>query len=286
MPKFQRNYRITIDLNDGGQAIVIEPPFTIDFSIQRNSLASPNTMSLNIYNLSPATRSNIFQDRYILGTYKRIIVEAGYGDNISTIFSGAIFQASSVLRGTEVVTNITARDGFFDIANTTSYRTIEAGQTNREVISSLAGDFEFISQGEIGGVEKTINRAVVLEGNTYNNIKKYSEGDVYVDLEKMHVLSNNQVLSDAVFVLNAETGLLETPERQDTYLSVTSLFEPRIKVGQIVEIESEISPIYNGQYKAVGVTHQGTISQAVSGKLISKFSLLLGGSIFGGFSAI
>ena len=286
MLKFGRQYRLTIDLNDGGNSIVIEPPFTINFNIQRNTMAVANSMSLSIYNLSANTRSRIFQDRYRIGQYKKITLEAGYDDSLFTVYSGSIFQAASVLRGTDVITNIVSRDGYFDMANAQSNRGFEEGTSTNAILKSLASDFEFVELGKFGGEDVTMTRPVIVEGNTYENIKTYSNNSVFIDLGKVNILADNQVVSDTVFVLNADTGLLETPQREDAYLTVETLFEPRVSMGSVVAIESEINPIYNGQYKVIGVNHQGTISEAVGGSLTSKFALFLGAQLFGGFESV
>lgn len=284
--KFNRNYRLTIDLNDGSGAIIIEPPFTIDFNITRTAMATLNSMNLTIYNLSEKTRRRIFQDRYQIGNYKRVVLEAGYGDDLSTVYSGSIFEAHSALIGSDIQTNITSRDGFVDIASTQTNKTFAAGTTLRDLSEQLINDFPNIARGVIGGDNSTFQRPVTVEGNTYDSLRKYSRNNVFVDQERVNILSPNQTTDDPVILLNSDTGLLETPQREETFLSITTLFEPRINMGQIVELESEITPVYNGQYKVLGVTHTGTISEAVAGQLTSRINLFIGSQLFGRFQQV
>lgn len=284
--KFNRKYRLTIDLNDGSGAIIVEPPFTIEFNIQRAAMASVNSMSLAIYNLSEKTRSRIFQDRYQIGSYKRITLEAGYGESLTQVYSGSIFQAHSELAGPDIKTNIVSRDGYFDAVSTQSNRSFAAGTTLRGLLSDLTGDFPNLKKGSIGGDDITFDRPVTVEGNTYETIKKYSRNQVFIDNERVNVLNPNQVIDRPVFLMNADTGLLETPKREDTFLTITTLFEPRITIGQIIELDSLITPIYNGQYKVIGASHGGVISEAVSGTLKSTFNLFLGSQLFGRFQPV
>ena len=284
--KFNRNYRLTIDLNDGGQAIVIDPPFTIDFSIQRTAMSQLNHMNLTIFNLAEKTRQRIFQDRYRIGNYKSVILEAGYGDSLSTLYKGSIFEAHSELVGTDIRTNINSRDGFLDIASAQSNKTFEAGTTLRDLVGGLTDDFANIDRGAIGGDDYVFQRPVTVEGNTYDNLKTYTRNNVFVDLQRINVLNENQVTDDPVFLINADTGLLETPRREESFLTLTTLFEPRINMGQEVKLESAITPVYNGAYKVIGVSHMGTISEAVGGTLVSKFNLLLGAQLFGRFEQV
>ena len=51
------------------------------------------------------------------------------------------------------------------------------------------------------------------------------------------------------------------------------IFEPRLQIGQFVEIESKTETIYNGTYKVVGIEHTGMISDAQSGQCKTKVRL-------------
>ena len=88
--KFGKTFKLTIQMNDNpNKAIVIEPPFTIDFDINRDMEATANTGNFKIYNLSPSTRKEIFQDLFDLSSIRKIIFEAGYNQaqNIADFFS-------------------------------------------------------------------------------------------------------------------------------------------------------------------------------------------------------
>lgn len=284
--KFNRNYRLTIELNDGGEDIIINPPFTIDFNISRGAFSQLNSMSLTVYNLSRSSRSRIFQDRYRLDQRRGVTLEAGYGDSLTTVFVGTIYQANSERRGADILTNITSRDGWFDVAQTETNRSFAAGTTLRSLLGGMIQDFQGLSAGAIGGEDITFQRPVTVEGNTYENIKTYTRNNVFIDLQKVNILQPDQVTDDPVFLINADTGLLEAPQRDESYLTITTLFEPRIVMGQLVSLESQIEPVYNGQYRVIGATHSGTISEAVGAPLVSKFNLLLGAQLFGSFSQV
>lgn len=286
MDKFQRRYKLTLDLNDGQNEIVIENPLTIEFNISKAAFATIGSASIIVHNLSESTRSRIFQDRYRVGTYRRMVLEAGYGDDLSLIYSGAIWEAKSILSGTSVVTEIIGREGISDIRSTTTARTLVEGTTKQQLLDSLIQDFPNMQKGVVAGDDLTYNRAVTIEGNTYEIIRELTNNRVFIDNEKVNVLDDRQVIDDPVIVIGPETGLLDTPAREETYLTVNVLFEPRVRMGQIVEIESVTAPIYNGQYKVIGVTHSGMISDAVGGTLVSSFNLFVGNAILGGFERV
>ena len=268
---------------DGGDAIVIEDKLTINFNIQRSTMASLNSMQLSIYNLSDKIRSRIFQDRFRPGVYKRVVLQAGY-DNLSTVFIGNIFQAFSSREGTEIVTLIDARDGGFDTTGTVTSTAIE-GATKEDVVRALAADFENISVGQVN-IDGDFKRPVVLNGNNFALIRKYTDDRVFIDLEELKVLDDNDVIEGDVPLITSSSGLLGTPRRDDAYLSIDTIFEPRIIMGQVIEIQSDIAPQFDGQYKVIGVTHNGTISEAQGGECKSTFNLLVGSQLFGGFNQV
>ena len=276
--KFGRRYRITIELDDG-QSLIIEPPLTIKFNIQRSSMATTNMMVLEIFNLSELNRSDIFQDRFNFINQKKIIVEAGYA-SLSTVFIGSIFQASSARVGTDIVTNIVARDGFGDTRNTFTSATFPAGFSFQDLFKQLIGDFPNLVEGKIGNIEGTFKRPVTVNGNTFEIINTYSEGRTFVDLDEINVIKGEEVIEGNIPAFNTETGLLETPRREGSYMTVTTLFEPAIIMSQLIEFNSAILPEFNGQYKVIGVHHQGTISEAVSETCKSTFNLLLGEQLY------
>lgn len=270
-------------MNDGGAAIIIQPPLTVQFTINRSVMASLNTMDIAIFNLGEVTRQRIFHDQFDFTNYRRVIFEAGYGNQLSMLFIGSIFDANSARQGSNMITNITSRTGFFDVRATQTFRTIAAGASLKQVLTSLIGDFPNINKnpviGDVGG--EIFPRAVSLAGLTHYQLQELaSPVRPYIDNERIFILKNNEIVTGDIPVIDASTGLLETPRRDDAYLSVTTLFEPRVQMGQGIKVISQVEKVYNGIYKVLGIQHQGIISEAVGGECRSTFSLLIGNKIF------
>ena len=76
-----------------------------------------------------------------------------------------------------------------------------------------------------------------------------------------------------ITIINADTGLLNTPVIEQTMLRFEMLFEPSLDVGSLVSVISLTYPQINGLYNVVGVHHQGIISPVVSGTLITTVEL-------------
>lgn len=283
MIKFGRNFRLTIDMNDKQGVIIIQPPFTIEFSIARNVSPAANTMSLRIYNLSLLTRNRIRQDVYSIPFPPNTVrLDAGY-DSIFTIFQGQIMQADSNREGVDVVTTIIGMDGGFDMRNTQSSFSFPAGLSTADLIKVLCGDFKSVQVGAIGNISPDtgiFNRPVVVNGNTYQELQKLFPRP-FIDKGKIFFLENNEVLIGQIPIIDSSTGLLETPRRENSFLNIRTMFEPRVTVGQVLQLNSTVEPTYSGQYKVIGVNHQGIISAAVGGNLESSFNLQIGTNTFG-----
>ncbi len=280
--KFGRNYKLTIQVS-ATESIIIEYPTTIQFSVHRSISSSLNAINLQIYNLSEEHRNQIFQDRYQARRFQ-LILEAGY-QSLSTIFRGDIFEANSARQGTNIITTIDARDGYYDTNQTLVNTTLAAGTTVQEIITFLSSQFPNLKIGQVGNFDGILERSVVLEGNVYEQLKKYTAGNQFVDLEKIYVINlgyeNEIIINPDLPLIDVSTGLLETPRRDNAFLTVTTLFEPRVAMGQNIIVKTTVNPAYNGVYKVLGVTHQGVISGSVGGRLVTIFQLnnvtLMGG---------
>ena len=93
-------------------------------------------------------------------------------------------------------------------------------------------------------------------------------------------MKNDEIREGAVTKICAETGLIETPRKMEYTLEVTMMLEPRLQIGQAVELESITAPRFNGTYKIIGVDHDALISENESSENKTKVILLYNG---GGF---
>jgi hypothetical protein len=298
--KFGRNYRLTIDVKDGLGLIVIEPPLTMRFWVRRDILSSVNNASIDVYNLSLANRRRIFQDRNNLGpanpdatdangkpTGRRSAkLEVGYGGLIYTVWQGDIWTASSAREGVDIVTRIESLTGIYDLAASQINLSLPAGTTLTQAFQQLAGQMPNTKIGYISNFPQTFGKAVVLNGKPWDLIQQYAQGiaHAYIDNDKIFIMSTgiapgsklDVIASSAqqIPVFNADTGLLETPRREQALISITTLLEANVQINSVIQINSVVEPAFDGQYSVVGLQHSGTISGAVNGDARSIFFLL------------
>lgn len=284
--KFGRNFRLTVFPRDGSLPILITMPFTIKFNLNRSYTSKQNLLEIEVYNLSEQHRNSIYQDWFDLGTPsnpqdtttgipsngENIILEAGYS-NLQRIYSGVIWRASSAREGTNLVTKISAYSNTTDLATTRTFQTLQkSGMTLGYVLQFLVGEFPNLQLGNVLNYPQPINRPVVLNGVTWDLLKQYSNADVYIDNGKVYILRDNEALN-VTTIINDASGILETPRREPGSLYVTTLFEPGPNCGELVNLQSSTQKSYNGLYRVRGINHQGMISGAACGKLITVFEL-------------
>ena len=272
--KLQRTYRLDIFTPENEQ-ITIAVPFSIQFNIVRNTLASANKATITLYNLGPSTRNRVFKDRFSTTEYFRVSLFAGYGNRLHEVFLGNILEAYSYRDQTEWVTVIDAYDGMDAIQNGFTAQTVTRNTPVRELIANVVSDMPNVLLGVLGSpADGTTSRGQVLFGQSSEQLNTVTGGQYFIDLETVNVLADDERLPGIATRLDPST-LLQTPRRRQAMLEVVTLFEPQIQIGQAYEIES-LEPIYNGQYIVIGFTHNVTISEAQSGDARSDIQLYFG----------
>lgn len=288
--KLNRTYTLTIQTQDDygnptDEALIITNPMTIDFSVDRSIYAGLNSLDITIYNLAPKNRNLLFQDVYGIN-YKHIILEAGYqGQGQTIIFNGNIWSAYSERQGINILTKIHAIDGLssqYSKVNTT----LQKGETLQTVINTLNNSLTDLKTGTQSIQNYTFNRPVVLNDNSFRLLKTYTNDNVFIDMKTINIMKTNDVIEGYVPLINDASGLLATPQRKDATLSVTMIFEPRLLIGQVIEIQSSVAPQFDGQYKIYGLKHSGTISDSVAGQCTTTVQLQVGSQVFGRFNVL
>lgn len=267
----------------GDRMLEIKNPITIEFNIKRDLFSAVNEMVLDVYNLSPENRDFLYQDLQSQMAY--CYLEAGYqGWAKSLVFAGNVWNTFSRHAGTNVITRITARDGFNAIQINTN-QTFNAGSTTEDIVNTLQQSMG-LSKGVYGFKNYTFARPVEIIGNSFLALQKYVDRNAYIDLGELNILDTNQVKKSEVVVIDDSAGLLGTPERSNAVLTINIMFEPRVQVGQLIELRSSVEPRYNGQYKICGISHNGMISDTIAGRATTTLQLWTEATNFGGFSVI
>lgn len=277
-PEYQNQCIWSMTVTDGENTHVIGYPLTVEFNIERNTFASANTATFNIYNLSPSTRSTkgglFFQDRFNTSINKIVTFKAGYNNKLTVCFKGRIQECYSHRQGTEIITSMQC----LDLGVPTDYInvTFEAGTTKKEAYKNIIQNLGLLEQGAIGSLEGAYLTPVTFEGKPLDILNEITGGNTYIDNSVINTLMPNECLDMGVPILNAETGLINTPQRRDAQIIAEGIFNPNAIVGQLVEVQSKTASEFSGTFQLCGLNHSGVISGATAGNRITRYNFLVG----------
>lgn len=277
--KFGRNYFLEVQTRVG-TVLEIAPPFTVEFDITRNVLTSANVCQIRIFNLAQNNRNQIRFDINDVGQFRSVQLQAGYGltANLPIVFAGNISQAWSVREGNNFITTIECYDGGFAFANGQTNTTFPTNTAMGTVLKTLAGSLPQVALGAIGNYPGALSRGVALSGNTANLLRDLTGGGFFIDNGKANCLNNSEVLEGQMQIINSQSGLLGTPILEQTIVTFDMIFEPRLVVGQQIQLDSSTGQNFNGFYKITALKHRGMISPAVCGDAITSVSMWYGTS--------
>lgn len=276
MDKFFRNYILDVQGSDGS-LITIKLPFTIEFDVIRSIIGySPNAMQVRIYNLNERVRNLLRFNVSNYGTYQSIRLRAGYGDKLNTIFFGNLSQGWSYRQGVDMITQLECYDGGFAFNNSRiTGGSFPAGTTQREIIENLITQLQNVTIGRVGDVSRGDEK--ILRGNAYSGyvtqvLSEVTGGAFFIDNGIANVLRDNEYISTNLpsLIINAQSGLLNTPILEQTIVRFDMIFEPTIEVGHLIKLQSLTEKKLNGDFKVNLVKHRGMISDAVCGDLITS----------------
>ena len=289
MQKFNRNYKIVFEIGYRKdlleyipqQTITVQYPFTLKFDVDRSAFSGTNNGNFQLYNLGYDIQALLWKDRFDLTKYVTMWVYAGYEDVMPLIFMGDIQECTSYRNGIDFITDIQATDGGY---------LFQYGFVNTTF--SKDADFQFLLQEllanvptcEIGyittNVKQVRKRGRTFIGQTTKLLETYDFDEVFVDNGQLHILGKNDVIPGQLMVLTADSGMIGTPRRGEQSITVDTIFEPQLVVGQALSLQSKIYPFLNQNYKLVGLRHYGTISPVECGNLYTSVTLALGDAPF------
>jgi hypothetical protein len=281
MLKYNRNYILEVERDDH-QIQTILFPFTVQFATHRAALATSNSANIRIYNLSQDVRKSIFKAPFDWDELRHIKLQAGYGNNLATLLDGNIMTASSYREegSTDFITEIEC----YDFSRV--FTTLESNWVldtpiplpKSVIIDKLAKDIETegVVRGYTSNFDGEYSKPYTVNGSTWKALKDETSSLCFIDNGTLHILKDEDSFKGEVEVIDSSSGLLSTPKMYGAWVTIEMLFEPAIRVGQQILLNSQSESLYNGIYKVVGVQHQGIISGSLNGKCKTRLELYSG----------
>lgn len=283
--KFGRRYTLSVettpDASGADRNTVIDypggdaPGLTVEFEIRREFLSSSQDATFRIYDLSETSQGLIQKEWFEPQILRALQFRAGYEEFNPLIFNGTISSAYSKREGEDNVTTIEGYDGAFSMLNGYTNLSVGAGQSASSVITALATQVPALAGTPLIGSFPTVSpRGQAFVGNPWNHILRLTNGYACIDNGQLKALNPNEVIDGVIPLIDSADGLLESPQRMNRCIVAKILFEPRITVGQVVQLQSTTEPLFNGTYKVMGFTHRGVISPRIEGKCVTEMNLL------------
>lgn len=273
-----RKYSLTIQ-NPLLQTLTITPPFTLHVEVNRDTAASVNKATLDIFELAPSTRNFIYKDKYTTNEYWQMILNIGYGYSLFNVFKGNIYEAFSYKDGPHWITHIEGFDGLFGVQNSNVNMAIPSGSNKQNILEQALKSFPNLLQGAMGSpAQGTYQRGKSYMGRGVDFINAETQGQYFIDKEQVHILGDGEALDHPIILLES-SYIRTTPKRRDTMLEVDMNMTPELGVGGLVELQS-LFKIYNGQYECMGVHHSGVISETEPGDFTTSVQLYAGARAF------
>lgn len=254
MQQFGRSYELIIG-NDK-ESIVIDG-LTMSFDIDKTISKEPNPATFTLTNLSQSTR-NLITDK----KYNRILFNAGYQDDLRTLFAGYIDEVENRKEGTDITTLMTCSDGSKDYRDARVAVTVGKGATDQEIVKQTLGAMPSTGKGKQEyNKERKLPRGKTLVGNARDvltQVAKNQDADWSIqDGELLLLPKKNALANNEGFLISEETGLIGSPQKVSDGLEVRCYLNNVMRVGQLCRVESMLTE-YTGDFKITKLQMKGS----------------------------
>jgi hypothetical protein len=229
------------------------------FSVKRTLRQEPNTARLSIWNLARETRKALQQDSV------PVLLEAGYRDNTSQLFSGDLRNVTSVRDGPDWLTSFESGDGENAFRSARLSKALKSATFEgllKEAAQSMGvgvgNALELAKQGKFEKAIKALTSGVTLSGfsrRVMDRLTRSAGLEWSIQDGQLQLLERGKALAGTAVLLTPNTGLIGSPEiGEGGVVAAKSLLQPDIFPGRKVEIRAAQ---VNGFYRVETITYDG-----------------------------
>lgn len=231
----------------------------VSFRVVRNVRKEPNTADISIWNLSETTRSSL-QDRGLT-----LLLEAGYQDDLKSLYLGDISKASHRHEGPDWISSIQSGDGL-TLSASRYLRSFSQGTAVKEalrgILTSLGAAAEqalaALTRGDLAGAEEQLINGIALAGPTPEEIQKLAASaglEFSIQDGQIQLLDKGKATADEAVFLSPTTGLIGSPQPGEKgIVRARALLNGAIRPAGRVVIDSSL---INGVFRVEKVEHSG-----------------------------
>lgn len=267
---FGRSYEITLSAPKSatgwrfGNTIAAQSALRVAFEVKRDSLQTPNTGKITLYNLNPQLRASITEGW-------QVTLSAGYSGFVDQIFSGEVASASAsrgasetmtvstTRQGPDIATQLQAIDGGTSLLNASFNRAYPAGTTLAHILKDV-GKAMAVQPGVAVGVPNyALTRSQTLSGGCTQVLHALLDRhgiEFSVQNGKLNMIPKGQNLGKTAVVVSQNSGMINVPSSTSAAAKFESLLNPMLVPGQLAEIQSQ-SAQASGYYTVRTATFEG-----------------------------
>lgn len=225
-------------------------------TFHKTIMGMPNPSQISVVNLSRDTRNAI------RGGLTKITVQLGWKNtDLHKVFQGSVLSAVSERTGADIVTKISAIQGFGALVRGVSSRTYEPGTPVADVVKSLAGDLPGLTVGGSGieGIKGVIGpKGWSFAGSTKDALTQLANEfgfSWHVDDGAFKAVGDKAVFGGGASINGNDGGLisitpiLSGPTQIQTGVKIKAMYVPGVQAGAYVRVSSVISPKLSGNYR-------------------------------------
>lgn len=235
------------------------PTLRIAFKVVRSLTKETNNSEIAVFNLNEESRKSLDARPTV-----PVVLSAGYGTELSRIFSGDVSYVASQRQGVDWVTKLSLQDGANKYRSARINLSLGPGTTIGAALQRAAsamgvpvGNLSTHLTNARGGLE-TFSRGIVLSGSAQGQLDKLLKTAGYgwsIQDGQLQVLAPKETTNGFAVKLSPTTGLIGSPERGDKGITkAKALIQPGLLPGNKVVLESAV---VNGAFRIEKSTFKG-----------------------------
>lgn len=271
--KYDLNFNLKIQDRDM-QEVVVVPPQSIEFSVSQSTNSSSKMVTIVVYNLSREVSESLRKDINDTNVIRECSLSVGYGSNFELIVRFNLVAVIVSKLGIDNTVTITGWDN--NNVGTLKLEHKRGAGIKDSIIKTIEGsDYDV---GTISEYTGTLDKDLVFLGDNVleflNN--ELTNNDCYITDKAISCVLDTDtdvVTASRIKTISSENGLLNISDHSGFRAVVETMFEPSVKVGDQINLQSDAREVLNGSWDVVGLSHQGNIRRGGESRVVTSFSL-------------
>jgi len=234
--RFLRSAEIIIASVSTGVGLTIKD-LRIEFELTKDLFGFPNLVKIDIFNLKEESRNKIKTE------FDSLLLNIGYGNKMSNVFTGQIRNAVHVKNGVDWVSTIYAGDGDKDFKTGFVSLSLESNTSTEDILTEVLSQLPNTIKGVFKGIgtDAQKGQGVSITGQlkeVLDQLSSEADCDWSIQDGKLQFLGFGEVTDRKATVISSNTGMMGSPTVTEKGVKVQALIVPELTPGQTIEIRS------------------------------------------------